>query len=284
MQRFGGKVALALLIAGCAGGGKIIGPGQDAAGGGGIGGSRGLPPAALPPATDGGATLLLGAIRSDMGNMATAAGKPFPVQFTLDLQNGTKPRVTWSVDDTRIGSIGDDGVFHPNGFVGGVVTVTAMVGSARVMTTFTVNVDIVENPTTVPAADQQRLKTGGQGGDAEFKWLYPYDRTVFPRGLAAPSLQFGGAATQSTYLKISAPYFNYQQFAAATNPVRVTIPEAVWKGLTLTAGATDTISVGVTKLAGGVATGPVNSSWFIAQASLKGIVYYNTYKSLLAPQ
>jgi len=32
------------------------------------------------------------------------------------------------------------------------------------------------------------------------------------------------------------------------------------------------------------ATGPVNTTWFIAQASLKGIVYYNTYKSPAGPE
>jgi hypothetical protein len=283
MQSFGGTVALAFLISGCAGGGRIMAiGGKGGAGGSAAVGDGGLPPSALPTPTDGGTTPLRGSIKSDVGNTATVSGKPLPVRFTLELEDGSKPRVVWSVDDVRIGSIGDDGVFHANGFVGGVVTVTATVGSARVTTTFTVSVDIVDSSAGVPAPDQQKLKAGGPSGDPDFRWLYPYDRTVFPQGLAAPTLQLGGTAAQSTYLKISTSWFSYQQFSAAVNPLRVTIPEAVWKGLTLTAGATDTVTVGVTKLGGGVATGPANASWFIAQASLKGIVYYNTYKSPLA--
>jgi hypothetical protein len=294
MRCFGVLIALALVIAGCAGvknqspdGQGKAGSGNDAAAGatGAAGNVLGTAGTGLPSMTDGGgagAPSLTGTIKADVGDSLTVSGKPAPVQFTFTLGSGSQPKVVWSVDDTRIGSIGDDGVFHANGYVGGVVTVIATVGSQSISTKFTVNVDIVDNATSVPAADQTVLQAGGQG-DAQFKWLYPYDRTVFPRGLAAPVLQLGGAAgATSTFLKITAPSFSYQQFAAATNPVRVTLPEAIWKGLALTAGATDTVKVEVTKLAGGVATGPATESWIIAQASIKGIVYYNTYKSPLA--
>ena len=287
MRSFIVTAALALSVSGCAGVRDNATGGQAAGGSGGGGGAGGV---ARPPrgfggsvTPDGGATRpLTGMIQSDVGSTITVSGQPFPVRFTVHLSDGSQPRATWSVDDTRIGSIGDDGVFHANGYVGGTVTVTGMVGTGIIRTTITVIVDVVDN-SAVLGPDQTALKAGGADGDAQFRWLYPYDQTVFPRGLAAPTLQLDATGARSTYLKISAPFFTYQQFAAAATPLRVTIPEPVWRGLTLTAGAKDTVNIAVTKLDGNVVTGPVKESWFIAQGSLTGIIYYNTYKSPLAP-
>src|SRR5450432_633011 len=47
---------------------------------------------------------------------------------------------------------------------------------------------ITENPANAPAALQTQLKAGGPA-DAAFTWLYPYDRTVFARGIVSPTLQ-----------------------------------------------------------------------------------------------
>jgi hypothetical protein len=294
-------VAVSLVGGGCAGVKSDKPAGAGAAGNGADAAAGTLPPISGAAGTTGASgtfgtgiagtsgaagmtvPMLKGTVKADVGDSLTVSGKPAPAKFDVTLASGSTPtKVVWTVDDTRIGSIGDDGVFHANGFVGGVVTVTATVGSGSISTQFTVNVDITENPGNVPAADQTTVKTGGQG-DAQWKLLYPYDRTVFPRGLAPPVIQLGGAGgATSTYLKITAPSYSYQQFAAATNPVRVTLPEQIWKGLALTAGATDTIKVEVSKLTGGAAAGPATQSWIIAQASIKGIVYYNTYKSPLA--
>ncbi len=285
MRRFGFIVALALVIASCATGSNdrrgAGGNGAESGGAGGIltgtGGTIRVPP------SDGGSTRPLdGHITVDGGGTVVVAGQPIDIQCGLKLSDGSEPRVVWSVDDTRIGSIGDDGVFHANGYVGGVVTVTATTASGQTSIQITVNVDITDVAAGLPAADQSALAMGGVG-DTSFRWLYPYDLTVFPRGLPAPVLQFGGTAADTTYLKITAPYFSYRQFALGTVPLRVAIREPVWKGLTLTAGAKDRASVEVTKRSGTQISGPIKESWIMAQASLKGIIYYGTYKSPLAP-
>jgi len=61
---------------------------------------------------------------------------------------------TWTTSDTTVGSVGADGVFHANGLVGGTVEVTILVGRGQITTTITVDVDIIDNPTMVPAAAQ----------------------------------------------------------------------------------------------------------------------------------
>ena len=57
--------------------------------------------ASLPP--------LHGTVKSDGGETLTVSGMPTSDQFHVVLDDGSTPHVVWSVDDTRIGSIGADG-------------------------------------------------------------------------------------------------------------------------------------------------------------------------------
>jgi hypothetical protein len=290
-------VASALLASACA---KVSGPsGQAGTGGSGAGtigsttlGGGGFP---APSGSDGGVTRsptpvdgsvsypLAGSIVSDNPPTVTVSGKPSPVHLTLKLNDGTTPaKINWSVDNVAVGSVGSDGVFTPNGYVGGVATVSAQVGDGVATTTVTVNVDITDDPGTLDPMDATMLKAGGQG-DPQFKWLYPYDKTVFPRGLAAPVIQFAGTGTRATYMVITAPHFSYRQVTNLNDPLQVTIPPAIWKGLTLTVGPKDAVMVSVNKLAGNVSSGPLTQSWFVASASINGVIYYSTYTgSMLA--
>jgi hypothetical protein len=233
---------------------------------------------------DGGEGIAL-SLECDAG-VLLVSGQPKTTQCVLKLEDGSPvPNAVWLVDDTRIGSIGSDGVFRANGFVGGIVKVMAKVGSATVSTEITVDVALRDNSAALSAGDINTLIAGGSGGpngigpDGLFRWLYPYDKTVFPQGLPSPSLQFGGSCSGSTYLKITTAHFFYEQFAGATTPIQVTIPEEVWKGITLTAGPADWVNVAVSKLCSGQLTGPVTEAWRIAPGKMKGIVYYTAYAS-----
>ena len=223
-----------------------------------------------------------GKLMSDAGEQITVAGENKDVHLTLFASDGSpvKDGITWSVDDTKIGSISGDGTFHANGYVGGEVTIAATVGDGTISKKITVDVDITVNDGKIADADQAALIAGG-AADATYKFLYPSDGTVFPRGLAAPLLQLGGTGATATYTTITLPHFKYQQFSAALTRVQVKLPEPVWKGMTLTAGAADDVALTVSKLSGGQVTGPATQTYRVAQASMKGIIYYNTYSSPL---
>jgi hypothetical protein len=223
-----------------------------------------------------------GKLTSDAGEQVTVAGENKDVHLTLTASDGTPVTdgVTWSIDDTKIGSVSGDGTFHANGYVGGLVTISATVGDGTISKQITVDVDITVNDGKISDADQASLVAGG-ASDATYKFLYPYDGTVFPRGLAAPVLQLAGTAATSTYTTITLPHFKYQQFSAALTRVQVRLPEPVWKGMTLTAGAADDVTLTVSKLSAGQVTGPATQTYRVAQASMKGIIYYNTYSSPL---
>jgi hypothetical protein len=220
----------------------------------------------------------------------TVHGAPVPVVAHAEFDDGSLPEnIIWSVNNTRLGSIGDDGVFEANGYTAGTVTISAQVGSVSASATLKITVDISKNPDNLSEADRTKLSQPGVGGakglgpDAAFRFLYPYDNTVFPRGLSAPSLQFASSGATATYLTISTDGFSYAAFASASGPTRIVIPEAVWRGVTGSAGAASAVKVRVSELSAGVVTGPIEQQWSIAQGSLKGAIYYNTYRSALAP-
>ena len=223
-----------------------------------------------------------GTLESDAGTQITVSGETKDVHLSLKSAAGmpVTEGVVWSVDDTKIGSISGDGTFHANGYVGGVVKLTATVGDSEISIDITVDVDITINDGKLSDADQTTLIAGGSG-DATYKFLYPYDGTVFPRGLASPLLQLAGAAATSTYTTITLPHFKYQQFSAGAARIQVKLPEPVWKGMTLTAGAADDVSLSVSKLSSAQVSGPATQTYRVAQASMKGIIYYNTYSSPL---
>jgi hypothetical protein len=219
----------------------------------------------------------------------TVSGEPVSIELEVEYADGSKPNgVVWSVDDTTIGSIDQDGVFTANGWVAGTVTITVEVGGQSASVEITVVVDVKENPGDVDDGTQDTLSEGGSGGpndvgpDGDFAYLYPYDETVFPRGLSAPVLQLGGSAADATLVVLEVGDFKYSAYYADSDPPRITLPEQAWKGATLSAKGDDWLTVSVTKISGDDVTGPVSQRHRIAQGSLKGIIYYNTYASPLA--
>jgi Tol biopolymer transport system component len=212
------------------------------------------------------------------------------VQFqAFEKGNATPVAATWSIDSPAIGSIDATGLFTPRGDVGGVLTVFAERGGRTATTTLTVRAHVSDIPPGFDPGILDALKNGGTA-DANFKWLYPYDRTVFPRGILAPTLQWSGTKPVWLYVKVTTAFLDYVGVYAPTNsnqiagaPPQLDLPPKVWNAVTLSAGSKDPAKIEVTKyVAAGQVTGPIKEQWTIAQGSLKGIVYYNSYDSPLA--
>jgi hypothetical protein len=139
-----------------------------------------------------------------------------------------------------------------------------------------------DNPGNVSAGTQGSLKAGGTA-DPQFKFLYPYDQTVFPRGLIPPTLQFGGVAPTAVFVHVTYPGMDYEGWYGASSPGRLTFSAPVWKAITLQALAGVQVKVEVTKISGAQVTGPITETWSIAQGSLRGTIYYETYGSTIIP-
>jgi hypothetical protein len=138
---------------------------------------------------------------------------------------------------------------------------------------------LTENPGNVSAGSQGMLKGGGTA-DPAFKWLYPYDKTVFPRGLIPPTLQFASTAN-SYYVTVTFPGMQYQGFYTGAAS-QLVFSDTTWKAITLAATGLSDVTVQVTKITGTAVSGPITEHWTIAQGSLRGTIYYETYDSQLA--
>lgn len=171
---------------------------------------------------------------------------------------------------------GDSGAFSPGAPHGCDPTCAAAGGQCanKICT-------ITQNAGQVTAAAQQQLQAGG-AGDSTFKWLYPYDATVFPRGLISPTLQFAGTAPEAIRVHVSYSSLDYVGYFGGGTLARVQLPAAVWSAITEGAWASDVVQVDVTKLAGGTVAGPITERWTVAQGNMRGQIYYETYGSTLA--
>jgi len=128
-------------------------------------------------------------------------------------------------------------------------------------------------------ASQEAMLTSGGSADASFKWLYPYDGTVFPRGLIPPTLQFAGTAPDALLVRITYSSMSYTGYFGASSPGRVQLSNPTWTAIMQNAAATDDVVVSVTKISSGQVSGPITESWSVAQGNVRGQIYYETYGS-----
>ncbi|MFO0678958.1 MAG: hypothetical protein U0169_20690 [Polyangiaceae bacterium] len=211
----------------------------------------------------------------------TMGGTAVPVAYQAFVGTSNTPvAATFTLDVPPLGTFDATGSFKASGKQGGVARVTARSGKHVGTTGLTVRVKATENPGNVSDAKKALLVAGG-AGDANFKWLYPYDKTVFARGLLSPSLQFAGSA-DAVRVKITLPAFEYEGFYGPSDPIRVALPQTVWDTATKSAGPSDALAVEVTKIKGTSVAGPVTETWKVAQGNLRGTLYYNSYDSPLA--
>ncbi|HKU38788.1 MAG TPA: dickkopf-related protein [Polyangiales bacterium] len=137
------------------------------------------------------------------------------------------------------------------------------------------------NPAGVSPADAQKLKAGS-GSPGPIKWLYPYTGTVFPRGMLAPDLMWDGPAADVVHVHIKSKIFEYWGCLKPAAPGRLTLPQDVWdKAGQRSLGKEDDYLVEISLLSGGAVVGPAPVHIQIAQAAIKGSIYYNTYRSSL---
>jgi hypothetical protein len=239
--------------------------------------------------------------------LTVVSGSPIPTQQFSATLNGHPPNaVTWALDRSDLGSISAAGLFTPTGSVGGLASVTAVVGGQTATTIITVNLQMTDlgdpsskgdagtgangggvggnGPGAPPSPGQVGTLNGAPIADGTVSLLYPYDGTVWPQGLLAPLLQWnaGAYAFDSVYVHITEKYFEYKGYFASntTGPfVNVPIPQAAWTALTAS-NARESVSVSVVFAQGTKAVGPYTRTWRVSSASLQGILYYDSYGTL----
>ncbi len=150
----------------------------------------------------------------------------------------------------------------------------------------------VTNPTTLSAL-QNPSSAATDAGTEGLTFLYPYDKTVWPRGMLAPLLMWtwvpADADAISIGLKTTSGSFTWTgtfgpPTVLAGKPfIHHPIPQDVWDMATNSAGGTtpagtpDQLVVSLVVAKNGIGYGPVSETWTVAPARLSGTVYYNSY-------
>ncbi|HWE31518.1 MAG TPA: hypothetical protein VHB97_26135, partial [Polyangia bacterium] len=237
------------------------------------------------------------------------------VNFTATV-NGLGVDPAWTIDRGEIGAIVvGTGAFTPAGTLGGKATITATYQGETASTTVTVIIAQTQNgdPAYPPTVDAGAGGYGGVGGagpaggastgqtgvltgaptapDSAVHILYPYDGTVWPRGILAPLIAWDPSANHTfdaVLVKLHEANFDYTgTFAANATPfINLPIPADVWNTLSYSNnGQGDDVAVSLTfedtKSGTPTALGPYTMTWHIAPGTLKGTVYYNSYGTAL---
>ena len=237
---------------------------------------------------------------------------PVTLKATAANQSGsmTVP-ASWSFDRGELGSIDPvSGIFTPSGNLGGIGNATATWNGLTATAPLAVSLLAVQNGGPLSGQDGG-VEAGaggiggvggsGQGGPVtmgtqtvltgtptapasptELGWLYPYDQTVWPRGLLAPLLQWQTTHTvAAVYIHMIQQNYEFQGFYSGSALVNQPIDATAWQQATYGNGG-DKLQVEITVTDGTTAWGPITESWIIAPGVLQGTVYYGSYNSELA--
>ena len=144
-----------------------------------------------------------------------------------------------------------------------------------------------DGPGAAPSMAQMTalgMTPGPDAGDPGVTIIYPYDGTVWPQGLLAPLLQWdpGAHSFDSVYVHIKEKNYEYQgYFAANKTPLREPAhPRARVDAATLSNGG-EPFVISLVFAQGASVFGPYTETWTIAQATLQGTIYYNSYGTAL---
>ena len=236
-----------------------------------------------------------------------------PLGFTAVDQDGHAVPASWTIDRGELGAIAGSGVFTANGRNAGKAMVTATFGAAQASATLEVLVHAVnvgangasgtgpQAPDPAPAGGYNgvggtslgaapppatiALLDASTGADPAFKLLYPYEGTVWPRGMLAPLLQWSvpsGYHASAVWVHLTQGSYEFKGYYAGTDLVNAPIDAAAWK-LATNNNAGDPLVVEVKVTNGTTVLGPLKQTWSVAGSRLRGTVYYNTYNSKLNP-
>jgi hypothetical protein len=237
---------------------------------------------------------------------------PVQLQAIASNSNGSVPvAAAWSFDRGELGSIdATQGTFTASGHLAGVGTVTAIWNGQTATAKLAVSILSTQNgkPGGADAGGQDGGFGGiggvggsGQGGPvgsgtlgvlmgtptppatpSELGWLYPYNKTVWPRGILPPLLQWATTHTATAaYVHLVQKYFEFKGVYAGTALVNQPIDASAWQQATY-GNTGDKLHVEVTITDGTTAWGPIAEDWIIAPGVLQGTVYYASYNSQLA--
>jgi len=274
-------------------------------------------------------------VKAESTTVTVDVGAALPKVAVKAFLGDVAVKVGWSVDRGDLASIspgaGSQTTLIPTGNAGGEVTVKAVLDKQQADVTITIQIRGEQNgadPSVpgqalqIPSSVGKLTEGGGPGGvggqglgvaitdkavlealdkpgsdgtDSKLKLVYPYDGTVFPRGVLAPLIAWDWSKGDADAVKLelsnesgsfrwSGSFGRPAILTASGGPfVQHPIPQDVWERASNSAsGKADPLTLAVTVASGKEAYGPIKQQLVIADARLSGIIYYNSYGTQLA--
>lgn len=247
----------------------------------------------------------------DNGAMTT-----LPLTFTA-IGNGTQQvAASFSLDRGELGTlVASTGVFTASGSVSGTGIVTASWGGLTAKTSVSVRIKVSQNGKPqldggAPDAGNNLGGNNGVGGNdygnpvdpttktllqgpaqkpqnaTELGFLYPYDKTVWPRGVIAPLLQWQSThagATKALRIHLEQKLYSFDGYYSVNAFVNHPVDQSAWKQALL-GNTGDPLHVDLYISDGVTVWGPISEDWSVAPGILRGTVYYNSYNSKFTNQ
>jgi hypothetical protein len=264
--------ALALVLAACSATEGSDGQPTESAGNGGPGSGGQGGGLVLTGAGDVGALV----IEPAMTTIVVDNGASMPATFSAKLGGQEVFPQKWWVDAAAIGTVDAKGVLTATGKMGGVVKVAAEYDGKLGTASATVLFKKVVVEGNVAQLEQDLLKNAA-GTDAEIVWAYPYDRTVWPRGLLGPELMWNnGGAGDYYYFHFVGPFVDVGIFTQiAQLPSSYQMQQDDWVAVSQSGQGGD-VDVHVARLKAGTqtATVAIDHKWTMSKGELRGSVYY----------
>jgi len=211
---------------------------------------------------------------------------PQSASFTLQatLADGTKQTVSaqsiqFDRPDLATMTPGAPVVLTAGGQAAGVGNLHAVYDGVEATAQLTVVVQMIVTGTGVTPGQVATLNGTSLPADPSLTSLqYPYDKTVFPLGLASPLVMWAAPNANDVYrIHLEETNFTFDGYYAVAQPAQQAIDQTTWDSLTAS-NAGDPLKLQVDRLdvATNTAYASASESWTIAAASLRGAIYYWT--------
>lgn len=223
------------------------------------------------------ATASIEVVNGDVSVPSASVGLSAVATFD-DGSTGPVASGTWTVDRIDVGTM-TGSTFKASGNAGGVANVELSALGLKATAKITVTLkDVIDDGTGLDETSKKDLLAAATSDPKVTKLLYPYDATVFPKGIAAPELMWTGDAASDVYaLRLEQPGYELVRFFKPGLPSRGTIPAPSWARLLDTNVTGGPVKLTLSRLAGGaggIAFKSATQTWTIANGSLKGTIYY----------